>query len=74
MQHRPSRKIFKRLRLAFWIFEILECLMSIAILGLTGSSAWGMQNDLDFAGIPSKLGYNIAIVSIIQVKGTTLIL
>jgi len=64
MASQSNWKVFKQLRLAFWILEILECLFSIAILGVSGSSASGILNDLKFPTIPTKLSYTIAIAAI----------
>lgn len=50
------------LRNACLILEALELIICIIILGITGSAADGMKNDLGLANIPGKLGYNIGIV------------
>ena len=68
-----NRKAFKRVRTWFWIFEILELLLSIAILGVTGSAAQGLKDDLNFPSPPSKLSYNIALVSSHQLINSTLL-
>lgn len=58
-----DNRVWERLKIAFWILEFLELLLCIIILGITGSAAEGMKNDLRLPNIPGKLGYNIAIVS-----------
>lgn len=58
-----SKSINNRLKIAFWILEIIELIMSIIILGITSSASSGMTDDLGFKSIPGKLGYNIAVVS-----------
>jgi len=57
-----DNRVCDRLKVASWILEFLELLLSVIILGITGSAAQGMKSDLGFPNIPGKLAYNIAIV------------
>jgi hypothetical protein len=50
-------------RIARRVLEVIEFVLSIMILGITGSASVGMKSDLGFAGIPGKLSYNIGVVN-----------
>jgi len=59
-----DNRICDRLKVASWILEFIELLISILILGITISAAQGMKTDLGFPNIPGKLAYNIAIAAL----------
>jgi hypothetical protein len=58
---RRQRK-FRRVRIALWILQVAELIISIILMGLTISSRQGILDDLHLGSVPSKLSYNIAIV------------
>ena len=58
-----SKSINNRLKIAFWILEIIELILAIITVGITSSASSGMTSDLGFKSIPGKLAYNIAVVS-----------
>ena len=66
MRQHNNPKAFSRLCLAFWILEVLSCLLAIAILGVIGSASNGISKDLRFPSVPRALVYNIALVSSLQ--------
>jgi hypothetical protein len=63
MREIKEDRVFWRLRVAFWVLEIIEVIFAIVILGVTGSASAGFLNDLNFPRVPAVLNYNIAVVS-----------
>ena len=61
----PGSKVFNRFMVVLLILEVLELLISVAIVSVTGSAASGITNDLQFENLPGKLIYNIIIVSVV---------
>jgi hypothetical protein len=56
-----SQIIINRLRLAFWIVEVIKLITCFIILTIAGTAAAGMK-ELGFPHMTTGLAYNIAIV------------
>jgi hypothetical protein len=56
-----NQRLYVVIHIVKWTLLILEVVLSVVVLGITGSAASGFRNDLK-CDVPNKLGYNIATV------------
>lgn len=64
----PFRVRATDLKIGLWVLDILELILSIIILGITGSSSEGMKNDFRWHSIPGKLVYNIVVATLSMIS------